>query len=205
MPLKRLYNLTTGSGNPSYLTGILPGGAGAQTAGVTVVPMISAPRVEETTFEVLDITAPTLIGTNTAGTPAPLGKLLVIDPVNSIGGAKWKLNNAKNQAIPNAAYGIVAAQGLVSDTGICVSSASGNVSQGSKAMVITEGPVQAFVTTIVNTTAISVGMALAADGAGNLTYAGASPAVGTVLAIAMDSMGASTSTPALKNVYLGGY
>ena len=40
MPLHRLYNLSTGSGNPSYLTGVLPGGAGVQVAGTSTNPMI---------------------------------------------------------------------------------------------------------------------------------------------------------------------
>lgn len=205
MPLKRLYNTTTGSGNPSYLTGVLPGGAGAQTAGTSANPMISAPRIEETALEVFDVTAPTLIGTNTPGTPAPAGKLLVIDPPNSIGGAKWKLNSTKNQAVPGGLFGIVFTPGQAAETGACVSSSSGNISQGSKAVVVVEGPVNALVTSVVNTTAISAGMQLAADGAGNLTYAGASPAAGTVLAIALGPVASNVSTPATIPVYVGGY
>jgi hypothetical protein len=63
MPLHKLYAQVSGSLNPSYLTGILPGGAGVQVAGVTTNPGISAPRLEESTIEVFDVTAPRLIRT----------------------------------------------------------------------------------------------------------------------------------------------
>jgi hypothetical protein len=58
-------------------------------------------------------------------------------------------------------------------------------------------------------------MALASDGAGNLTpialgapgntSTNIPPGAGQVLATAMDAMVASISTPALRNVYVGGY
>jgi hypothetical protein len=66
--------------------------------------------------------------------------------------------------------------------------------------------VQAFVQGTVGNTAISAGMPLMADGAGNLTYAGAVPTNGTTLATYADGvMLSSVSIPQLKNVYLGGY
>jgi hypothetical protein len=95
--------------------------------------------------------------------------------------------------------------GNATEAGTAFSTSTGNQSSGSKAVVMYDGPINAFVTTVVNTTAISAGMALAADGAGNLTYAGASPAVGTVLATALGPVASSTSVPALIPVYVGGY
>lgn len=213
--LRQLYQQTTGSLNPSSLTNVLPGGAGAQTAGTTPNPGISAPYVEDYILEVFDVTAPTLINPNgtTLATPAIAGKLLVLDAANSgPGGWKWKQNSVKNQAMGDGTYGIVykpasaTVNGNFQNGSTSIGSASGNIaSPGDKAMVVTNGAVQAFWTSTVNTTAISAGMALASDGAGNLTYAGASPAAGTVLATAMDSLSGSISTPALKNTYLGGF
>jgi len=206
MALRRLYNTTTGTGNPSYLTGLQPGGAGVQVAGISTNPMISAPRVEEVTMEVLDVTAPTLIvGSTPLGTPAPAGKLLVMDYGQSIGGAKWKLASVIQQPVGRGQYGIVTAAGNATEAGPAFGTSSGNESSGSKALVQIDGPVLAFVNTTVNATAISAGMNLASDGAGNLTYAGASPAAGTVLARALGPVLVSVSVPVLTNVYLGGY
>lgn len=207
MSLKQLYSLTTGTLNPSYLTNYKAGGAGAITTGTSTTPGISAPAIETSQQEVLDVTAPTLINSNgtTPATPAAAGKLLVVDPFNGAFGAVWKQNTVKNQALSRGTFGIVVAAGNATEAGNTTSSASGNISQGTKAVVVTEGPVQAYWTTTVNSTAISAGMALSADGAGNLTYAGASPNAGTVLATALDNMAGSISTPALKNTYIGGF
>lgn len=213
MPLHKLILNASGTGtlNPSYLTNLQPGGAGVQTAGTLTNPGISAPRLEESTIEVLDVTAPSLIGTTTLSTPAAAGKLLVMSPITSAFGARWKLNSVRTQAIPRGQFGIVYAAGAAqnssnNDAGYAVGTAAGNEAAfGTKAVVMYDGPIQAFCTTVTNTTAISAGMALAADGAGNLTYAGASPAAGTVLATALGSLAGSTSTPTLVNVYVGGY
>ena len=207
--LRQLYQISTGTLNPEYLTGLAPGGAGAQTTGTAVAPGISAPSLERMEFEVIDVTAPTLITGQSAtalGTPAPAGKLLVLDPANSAFGAVWKLNSAIKQPLISGAYGIVTAAGQASETGGCTSSVSGNISGGSRALVVSEGPVKAFVQGTVGGTTISAGMPLAADGAGNLTYAGASPAVGTVLGVLCDApVSSSVSIPVLSNVMLGGY
>jgi hypothetical protein len=72
-------------------------------------------------------------------------------------------------------------------------------------MVTFNGPCQALVETVAGGSAISAGMYLAAAGAGNLTYAGASPGAGTVVATAAGNVGASISTPVLINVYAGGF
>lgn len=209
MPLHRLYNLTTGSGNPSYLTGVLPGGAGVQTAGTSANPMISAPRLEESVIEVLDVTGPAGTLSAAAGTPAApaaAGKLLVIDAANSIGGAKWKQNTILRQPLARGQYGIVVSAGQASEAGTMTTSSSGAIaSQGSKAVVMYDGPVQAFCTTTNPSTAISAGMPLGSDGSGNLTAVPLGSAAGVVLATAAGSLAASTSTPALVNVYVGGY
>lgn len=227
MPLHRLYNLTTGSLNPQYLTGLNPGGAGAQTTGTQTNPGISAPRLEESTIEVLDVTAPTLLsavpGAITYPTPAPAGKLLVMDPISSIGGARWKLSNQSMQPIARGQYGIVVGAGLPqnasnNDAGAAIgySNAAGTqvfneAAYGTKAVVMYDGPVQAFVTTN-SAQAISAGSPLGADGGGNLglvstpsfaTTGVAAP--GQVLARALGGLAASISTPTLTAVYVGGY
>jgi hypothetical protein len=216
MPLWRLYNLTTPSANPSGMTGLLPGGAGVQVAGSTANPGISAPRIEESVIEVLDITAPTLLaaaGTANAGLqvglPAPAGKLLVLSPLDSIGGAKWKLSSIYQQAIPRGQAGVVFTPGTTTgtppDTGYAFQGASGPQTSGTKAVVMFNGPINAFVTTVRNTTAISAGMYLTPDGAGNLTYAGASPAAGTVVATALGPVASNVSVPVQIPVYVGNF
>ncbi len=207
MALRQLYNLSTSSLNPSGMTSLLPGGAGVQTAGSSTTPGISAPYIEQSQIQVLDITAPTNIANNAAATPAVAGKLLVWDPFNSSFGAKWKQNTVALQAIGRGQFGIVTAAGQASEAGSTTSSANGNVATtGTLATVVSEGPVQAYVQGTVGGVAISVNMALAADGAGNLTYAGASPAAGTVLATYAGPTVANTvSIPVLCNVYVGGF
>ena len=229
MPLHRLYNVVSGSLNPSYLTGLTPGGAGVQTAGVSTNPGVSAPRLEESTIEVFDVTAPTTLsavaGATTYPTPAAAGKLLVLDPISSIGGARWKQSNVNMQPIARGQYGIVVAAGLPqnasnNDAGPAIGfSNSGGTAvineaaYGTKAVVMYDGPVQAFVTTN-STQAISAGSPLGADGAGNLMLVStpalnstnvAVAAPGQVLARALGPLAASISTPTLVNVYVGGY
>lgn len=214
MPLHRLYNLSTGTGNPSYLTGLQAGGAGSATAGVQTNPMISAPRLEESTIEVLDCTAPSTLSAvanvNTPGTPAPAGKVLVMDTGQGAFGSRWVQNKVKQQAVARGQYGIVVSPGQVAEVPASSSTSTGNQSPGTKAIVMYDGPVQAFVQTSVGGVAISVGMPLSSDGAGNLTAfsynASTTPAAGTILATYADAnMATSVSIPQLKNVYVGGY
>jgi hypothetical protein len=196
MPLHRLYNLVTGTYNPSSMTGTLPGGAGSATSGTAVQPGISAPRLEESVIEVLDATASVSIPT-----PVSAGKLLVMTPQYGAFGAIWQQSTRYQQPIPRGQYGIVMVPGKANEE-----TAALGVATGTKAIVMYDGPIQAFVTTgPSNTTAISAGMPLTADGSGNLTYAGASPAAGTVLATAAGAMATNISTPTLLNVYVGGY
>ncbi len=208
MSLRQLYQVSTASANPSSLTNLQPGGAGVQVSGTTTNPGISAPYIEQIVREVLDITAPTLITQGvTQGTPAPAGKLLVWDPYNTAFGAGWKLSSIKSQSLGSGTFGVVYKQGDPTQAGPATSSVNGNIAATSnaRAQVVIEGPVSAFINTTVNATAISAGMPLSADGAGNLTYAGASPAAGSVVAIAAGNVAASTSVPVLTNVYVGGF
>lgn len=221
MPLHQLYLGASGTGsmNPSYKTGLQPGGAGVQVLGTSTNPGISAPRLEESTIEVLDVTAPTLLAAaGTANfnqqfsTPALQGKLLVMDSITGAFGSKWKLNSTVKQAVARGQFGIVYAAGAAqnaanSDAGFAVSTSAGNEAQfGTKAVVMYDGPVQAFCQTSVGGIAISAGMPLAADGAGNLTAFAANTTPGAVLATYADAtLATSTSIPVLRNVYVGGY
>ncbi len=207
--LRRLYQQSTPSLNPSYLTGVLPGGAGAATAGTTPNPGISSPYIEDYELEVFDVTAPTLINPNgtTPATPVPAGKLIQLDAANSgPGGWKWKQNSVKGQSISGGQYGIVVKPANALTAGTSIGTAGGNIANpGDKALVVVDGPVQAFVQTSVGGVAISAGMPLQADGAGNLTPVALGAAAGITLATAMDSLGSGISIPVLRNVYLGGY
>lgn len=209
--------------NPSTLTNLLPGGAGIQVAGINTDPGISAPYIEDYILEVFDVTAPTLItpaaGTTKfyQGTPAPAGKLLVLDPVNSgPGGWLWKQNSIVRQVVAGGQYGIVYKPANVTNVGNAVATSNGNIaSPGDKALVVVDGPIQAFVNTTVGGIAVSAGMPLAADGAGNLTpisqgtFGGTGSALpplpGQVLATAMGPVGSNISIPVLANVFVGGY
>lgn len=207
MPLHRLYNLTTGTGNPSYLTNLTPGGAGIQVAGTSTNPMISAPRLEESEIEVLDITAPTNIGTSgtVPGAPALQGKLLVMSWADSIGGARWKQSTVQSQALARGQYGIVSSAGQANETGFATTSSTGNVSQGSKAIVMYDGPINAFVETQAAGISCAPGTPLVADGAGNLMPVISAPGAGTVLARSLGAVAASVSTPVLIPIFVGGF
>ena len=201
--LLKLFAQTTGSGNPSYLTNLLPGGAGVQVAGTTVNPYISGPRLEEVQRNVYDCSASISVPT-----PQASGKLLILTPqlgggatIGIPGASVWNQSTRAGQPIPQGAYGVVFTPARSQEE----TAASGGAT-GSQATVVTNGPVNALLTTgPTTTTAISAGMLLAADGAGNLTYAGATPAAGTVLAMAMGSLATGISTPTLGPVFIGGY
>lgn len=213
MPLYQLFNDVGNLAGPN--TGFLAGGAGVQVAGSTFNPGISAPRIEESVIEVLDVTAPTNIGTTgtVLATPVVAGKVLVMDTLTGSMGARWNINKIFRQAVPRGQMGVVTTPGAIqtaangaSDAGYAVTTVAGNEAQfGTKALVMFNGPCQAFVETVAGGSAISAGMYLAADGAGNLTYAGASPNAGTVIGTAAGSMTSNVSTPALLNVYLGSF
>ena len=227
MALRQLFQQTTGTMNPSYLTNTLAGGAGAATAGTTPNPGISAPYIEPSELEVFDVTAPTTLtavkGASTAATPAATGKLLILDPVNSgPGGWLWKQQSIKYQPIPGGQFGIVVKPASVNNNGnflngsIGVATAQGNIaSPGDKALVVVDGACQALCQTSVGGVAISAGMPLAADGGGNLTpiaqglqnntTTNPPPLSGQVLATAMDFLTTGISVPVLRNVWLGGY
>jgi hypothetical protein len=213
--------------NPSYLTNVLPGGAGAATAGTSPDPGISAPYIEPSEIEVFDVTAPTtltrVVGASTPATPAAYGKIVSLDAANSgPGGWLWKQNNVKYAQYSGGQYGVVAKPASVNINGnflngsIGIATANGNIaSPGDKALIVIDGACQALCQTTVGGVAISAGMPLASDGGGNLTpiaqglqnnvTTNPPPLPGQVLATAMDFLTTSISVPVLRNVWLGGY
>ena len=94
------------------------------------------------------------------------------------------------------------------DAGYAVGTANGNEAQyGTKAVVMYDGPTQAFITTSSSGFGISAGQPLVADGAGNLTGFNGTSLAGTILATYLGPTLAATniSTPVLQPVYVGGY
>lgn len=203
MSLRRLYNLTMASGNPSYLTGILAGGTSTtQVAGTTPNPMIGLPRVETCEMEVLNVTA-----TSTTVHPVVVGQLVVQDlTVQSLnpasqGGGTWRKSTTANAKIPRSKYGIVTIPPF-NDPNNPATAVSGT-SSGLKMQVATDGPVMAL---CVTTSAISLtpGTLLSADALGNLHAAPGSPGPGEVLAVCAGNLGWSISTATLVPVDIGG-
>jgi hypothetical protein len=169
--------LQQGSGSGAPPGNVAPGGAGGNAGtGSLPNPYVPGQVIEPTIKAVID---------NTATTPAVAGKLLVMQAI--AGGGQFILS-----ATATAAYGN-------RNAGIVVTSA---FAVGEAAQICVDGCCLAYCTTA--GTAIAAGNALVADGAGNLTYA-ASPAAGTCLAIALGALGASTSTPTLVPVKVGGW
>jgi hypothetical protein len=214
--LRKLFQISTPSSNPSSLTGILPGGAGVTVTGTSVASGISAPTLEPFLVEVQDVTAPTLLtavtGKTTPGTPAVAGALVALDAFNSgPGGWNWKLVRQVGARLPRGQYGIVYKPANILNAGVAVATAGGNISQGDRAEVCIDGPVPALVTTVVFGAAISAGMPLQSDGGGYLTGINLGttstniPLPGQVLATSMDFIASGVSTPVLRNVYVGGY
>lgn len=205
MALRRLYNLITATANPSYLTNLLPGGAGSQTAGTTANPGLAQPRRETMEQEVLDVTA-----NGTTPTPAAQGALLYEDlTVNSTvagssTGATWRQSATANAAIPYGKFGVVMISGQNSTVGNPVS-ATGGTSQGIKAQVVYDGPCLALCTTNTNQATITPGTLLSADGLGSLQKAPGSPNAGQVLAVAAGSLNWKIATQTLLPVDVGGY
>lgn len=167
-------------------------------------PWLSIPRFETVDQVVLDTTV--------AGFAA-VGKILVEDmtAANSAQatattcGPSFKLSAVANQAIPPYGCGVV-----VSPGGANATNASGLANQAApnqqQARIASIGDVLAFATTTANTNkAIAVGDPLALDGAGNLTSCPATPATGTVVAVAKQALAGGTGTATLIAVRMGGY
>lgn len=174
--LRQIYNLTGGQGNPSYLTDILPGGAGGNAvAGTTPVPFIGSPAVEPFDLGVNDYTP---------GAPAIAGKLLVLSP-NISGGAGYARSQAPAAALPFGAYGIVSSPGL-----------NDGISIPPQAQIRQLGPIQAYCTTA-NNAPISVGSFLVADGLGNLTapatFVGTAPTNGSTVIVTAEGVQGTSS------------
>ena len=160
--LLQLYNLTEGQGNPSYLSGILPGGAGGNAvAGTTAVPFLAQPTAESIIREVLDFTyfnsnpnAPTPYVGQTA-IPAINGQLVVEQFYKANpGGANWALSQIAGQICARNTYGIVNGAALSTDT---ISA------PGGESRVVVDGYANAYCTTG-SSTAIAPGTPLVAVG-----------------------------------------
>ncbi len=174
----RLYDTTTGSGNPSALIG------GSETA-----PWLSGPSAELIVRTVND---------QTATAPAAAGKLLVRRYTNAdAGGSNFIENATLSQACPRFGFGVV-----LSPPGENYIAGVAQSRVGEESIIVCEGPAMAFCTTGA-TTPIAAGTLLGADGAGNLTPI-ASPAAGEVLAIAIGALAVSQAAT-LVPVIVGGY
>jgi hypothetical protein len=129
---------------------------------------------------------------NTPTNPAVAGKLLACQFASTnVSGTGYAQNATATAVLPAFTYGIVV-------TPAQVMAQQGTTQVRSQAEIIQAGPAQALCTT--GTTAISPGTLLVADANGNLTPAGATPAAGTILAVSLGSLPASTSTPTLVPV-----
>jgi len=165
------------SGNPSYLTGVLPGGANTQVAGVTTNPF-PGPRLEQVLREVYDTTV--------AG-PATNGQVLVPSFVaNNGNGTAWILNSTASKQCGDGQVGVVFKPANA---------------VGSEAMVAVGGPVQASCITG-GVTAITYGTPLVLDALGNLT-ATAAPTFGTIVAYSLGTLAINLG-PTLLPVFMGG-
>ena len=179
--LLMLQSEVMSSMNPSALIGVLPGGANTQVAGSSIAPS-TLPHKEQIIREVIDDSA----------TPATSGQTLVLEAnaKNNPGGQYFQVGASANQAVGD------------SKCGICFKPAGVT---GGLALIVVNGPVIASVQSTSNTNkAIAVGDPLCLDASGNLTSAPASPAAGTVVAIALQALTGGQSATMLA-VDMGGY
>lgn len=178
MPNREVIDLSYGSGNP---------------AG-TGIPFIPGPRKEPYTEDVIDAGA----------TLATLGQILVED-FTTYGSASWKKSAVANQAVPEFSCGVVVKPAAV-NAGANTYPPNSVTPNQTQATVVVNGPALALVTSTANTNkAINIGDPLCLDGAGNLTSAPATPAVGTVVAIAQQGLAGGTGAPTQLKVRMGGY
>jgi hypothetical protein len=148
----------------------------------TGFPMVPAPQLDPYQEGYVD-------AATTLAAQAVVGQLVVKQiAATNTGGAYALLSAVANQVLMHNEFGICtkAPLSLASATGVMVHS----------------GTCFAFCTT--TGTAIAVGTLLSADGAGNLTVAPGSPTPGQILARSYGTLAASTSTPTLVLVQLGG-
>ena len=148
--LLTLYNQYNQTGNPSYLTGLAPGGAGVQntaTAPSEYYPMVGLPLAEGIQREFLD---------SLVTTPTPQGTLVTLSSETSgnTGAGNWHQATA-GDVFPRLAYGIVNRR------------SDATADPGGFATAYVLGPCQALCTTGSN--AITYGTLLTSDGNGNLT------------------------------------
>jgi len=156
--LLTLYNDTAASGNPSYRSGYLPGGAGVETTGVANVPFIPYPRIEPLYREVLDVTQ-----NGGLPTPAVTGNVLSSSfSSGQLGAAYWSIPVTAQGAHSNFQFGIVFKPGSTASIDELP------LGSGVGAEVCVNGPVQALCITPTAGGAITPGTLLCTDGAGNL-------------------------------------
>ncbi len=152
------YNQT---GNPSYLTGLAPGGAGTTqntaTAPSEYAPMVGYPTQEPIAIEFLD----NAVNGVTGSAPVAQGGYVAVQPgaTNGAGGSQFAFSQAYGHRAPLGQYAIVNKVSGISTTDID--------EPGGEGLGITNGPIQALCTTGAN--AIAAGTLLCADGNGNLT------------------------------------
>lgn len=179
MPLRFVKDNAYASGNPA--------GTGK--------PFQAAPRLEPYDAVVLDTTG--------AGFAA-IGKILV-EAWTDKSGASFAQSATVNQALPLFRFGAV-----VSPAGANANNASGLANQAapnqSQARITQCGDCLALATSTANANkAINVGDPLCLDGAGNLTSAPATPAAGSVVAIAKQALAGGTAAATMIAVSMGGY
>jgi hypothetical protein len=151
--LLTLYNLYNQQGNPTYLTGVAPGGAGTQvtaTAPSEYYPMVGLPLAEGILREFLDNGN----GLTTAATPQGTLVTLSSDTSANTGAGNW------DQALPGDIFPKLAC-------GIVNRRSDLTADPGGFGTAFALGPCQALCTTGAN--AITYGTLLTSDGNGNLT------------------------------------
>ena len=159
MSLLTLYNISEASGNPTSMTGLLPGGAGVQVAGTISNPFLAAPRLEQQVREVLDATS-----VNGVPSPAPTGSLLIWNPLLSgnTGAALWTVPNQPNAVALESQYGIILKPG----SPFLIDSLP--LGSGDGAEVVFNGPCNALCVAPTAGGPITPGAYLVSDGSGNL-------------------------------------
>ena len=203
--LLSLYNLTEIQGNPSFLTNLLPGGAGTQVAGTVATPWLATPRAETLFREVVDVTQVFGSPTGSSASAAITGQAMILSPQPlNTGAGLWVVANQNAGVTPGAGYGegqvgIVAKQGsqILSDQ-LPAGSGVGGV------LVATQGPVSALCVTPTGGGAIVIGTLLGLDGAGNLQPFQGPSAAPTPTVTNGGTAGAVTVTYALVSIGANG-
>lgn len=158
--LRTLYNVSFQTFNPSYLTGIAPGGAGTtQNAAVIpneYFPFVGLPQQEVILGEFLDNPQN---GIYNVITQTPQGSLVALNAAlatGNQGAANWSINPQVAAAIPKWQFGSVSR----------LSDKTADPAGFATAIQVGPAPLQLCTT---GANAITYGTLLCSDGAGNLT------------------------------------